>query len=120
MNLPTVSITMSRSTESGAYLGGIGTMLSQVDTCATCGESHRDGVLSAIGFRERECPHAVVGALPYMVGTEAEIRPMGTKHSSGVGPSAVVLPAADRKHKPRDPPLAMLWPPLQPFTEVFP
>jgi hypothetical protein len=55
---------MSRTQESGAYLGGIGTMLEAADVCLSCGEVHSD---KQFGFRHgatRECPKVVLGRFP--------------------------------------------------------
>jgi hypothetical protein len=58
------SDTMSRAQESGAYLGGIGTMLEVADVCLSCGEVHSD---KQFGFRHggaRECPKVIMGRFP--------------------------------------------------------
>ncbi|MGA8709621.1 MAG: hypothetical protein WB786_00085 [Thermoplasmata archaeon] len=55
---------MSRTNESGAYLGGIGAMLEVTDVCAACGQVHSD---RQFGFKHRslrECPLVVVGSFP--------------------------------------------------------
>ncbi|HTT73320.1 MAG TPA: hypothetical protein VMG99_04125 [Thermoplasmata archaeon] len=54
---------MSRTQESGAYLGGIGAMLEGADLCPSCGEVHAP----QYGFRhggERGCPSVVAGHYP--------------------------------------------------------
>lgn len=54
---------MTRANESGAYLGGISTMLIQSDVCPACGKEHtarRAGLLGGKG----ECPLVVFGTLP--------------------------------------------------------
>jgi hypothetical protein len=111
---------MSRATESGAYLGGIGTMLSQVDTCPSCGRTHPEGSRSSNGRTERNCTRVVVGALPYIAGKEFQVIPLGSEGTSPGPTPAQVKPTNTRKTARRDPPLAFLWPPLTPFTEVFP
>jgi hypothetical protein len=55
---------MSRTQESGAYLGGIGAMLEVSDVCPSCGQVHSD---RQFGFKHRsprECPLVVVGSFP--------------------------------------------------------
>jgi len=55
---------MSRTQESGAYLGGIGAMLQVADVCPACGEAHSD---RQFGFKHRsarECPRVVMGSFP--------------------------------------------------------
>jgi hypothetical protein len=55
---------MSRTQESGGYLGGIGTMLEGADVCLSCGEVHSD---KQFGFRHgatRECPKVILGRFP--------------------------------------------------------
>ena len=55
---------MSRTQESGAYLGGIGAMLEVSDVCPACGQVHSD---RQFGFKHRsprECPLVVVGSFP--------------------------------------------------------
>jgi len=55
---------MSRTQESGAYLGGIGAMLEVSDVCPSCGQVHED---RQFGFKHRaprECPLVVTGRFP--------------------------------------------------------
>jgi len=55
---------MSRTQESGAYLGGIGAMLEVSDVCPACGQVHSD---RQFGFKHRsprECPLVVIGSFP--------------------------------------------------------
>jgi hypothetical protein len=55
---------MSRTQESGAYLGGIGTMLEVADVCLSCGEVHPE---QQFGFRHGgagECPKVIMGRFP--------------------------------------------------------
>ena len=57
-------LTMSRTQESGAYLGGIGAMLEVANVCPACGEAHSD---RQFGFKHRsarECPRVVMGSFP--------------------------------------------------------
>jgi len=57
---------MSRTQESGAYLGGIGAMLEMADVCPGCGQVHSD---RQFGFKHgapRECPLVVMGSFPVM------------------------------------------------------
>ncbi|HTT46141.1 MAG TPA: hypothetical protein VMH38_09070 [Thermoplasmata archaeon] len=55
---------MSRTQESGAYLGGIGTMLQVSHGCPACGQVHEG---RKFGFKHRaprECPLVVLGSFP--------------------------------------------------------
>ena len=61
---PTEFPAMTRTAESGAYVGGIAAMLSQADVCPSCGDSHND---RRFGFRlpsSSGCPKVVFGSLP--------------------------------------------------------
>jgi hypothetical protein len=55
---------MTRANESGAYLGGISTMLIQSDVCAACGKVHASRRLGILGGPKGECPLIVFGTLP--------------------------------------------------------
>ena len=55
---------MSRTTESGAYLGGIGTMLTQSEVCPACGRVHTGRRFGFLGSTKGECPLVIVGSLP--------------------------------------------------------
>ena len=55
---------MSRTQESGAYLGGIGTMLQVSHGCPACGQVHEG---RKFGFKHRaprECPLVIMGDFP--------------------------------------------------------
>jgi len=55
---------MSRSGESGAYLGGIGAMLGVSNVCPACGQVHEG---RKFGFKHRaprECPLVIIGSFP--------------------------------------------------------
>ena len=55
---------MSRSAESGAYLGGIGAMLDVSHGCPACGQVHEG---RKFGFKHRaprECPLVIIGSFP--------------------------------------------------------
>jgi hypothetical protein len=55
---------MSRTQESGAYLGGIGTMLQVSHGCPACGQVHEG---PRFGFKHRaprECPLVIMGSFP--------------------------------------------------------
>jgi len=55
---------MSRTQESGAYLGGIGAMLEVSHGCPACGQVHEG---RKFGFKHRaprECPLVVMGSFP--------------------------------------------------------
>ena len=55
---------MTRAHESGAYLGGIGTMLSVMEVCALCGRAHRSRQTVLGDSETRGCPSFVAGPLP--------------------------------------------------------
>jgi hypothetical protein len=52
---------MSSDQESGAYLGGIGTMLEVADVCPACGETHTDRQYSFLHRGAGQCPALVEG-----------------------------------------------------------
>ncbi|MCI4324327.1 MAG: hypothetical protein L3K00_00335 [Thermoplasmata archaeon] len=58
---------MARTAGSGAYLSGIGTMLTQTDVCTACGRVHEDRLFRFRAQPSEECP-AVLGAFPMMAG----------------------------------------------------
>jgi hypothetical protein len=47
---------MSAGEESGAYLGGIGTMLEVADVCPACGETHNDRQYAFLHRGSGQCP----------------------------------------------------------------
>ena len=51
-------------TGSGAYLGGIGTMLSQNEVCPECGQVHKERRIGSFLVAHRRCPLVVLGAFP--------------------------------------------------------
>jgi hypothetical protein len=56
---------MSRTQESGAYLGGIGAMLEVTDgVCPSCGQVHADRQFGIKHRSPRECPVVVMGSFP--------------------------------------------------------
>jgi hypothetical protein len=69
---PTLCL-MTLTAESAAYLGGIGTMLSQADVCTRCGKVHR---VHYSPFRrsgsDGNCPDVVDGLFPSMAIEEFE------------------------------------------------
>ncbi|MCI4351127.1 MAG: hypothetical protein L3K15_06415 [Thermoplasmata archaeon] len=111
---------MPVESESAAYLGGIGMMLSQSDVCTTCGEEHKTRRFGLRVVRESGCPVVVLGSFPVltdhpmardsvpegMAGTEARV-PERTE-------AAVVPLFASRK--PSN--LTIPWP-APPLTEDF-
>ena len=58
---------MARTAASGAYLSGIGTMLTQTDVCPACGRVHEDRLFRFRAEPSEECP-AILGAFPMMAG----------------------------------------------------
>jgi len=74
---------MSRTQESGAYLGGIGAMLQVSHGCPVCGQVHEG---RKFGFKHRaprECPLVIVGNFP-IVSLPTLPETAVTKVSSGV------------------------------------
>ena len=59
---------MTRGTESGAYLGGISTMLAQSDVCPSCGRIHPGRRFGLLGSKS-ECPAVVNGSMPILTGS---------------------------------------------------
>lgn len=55
---------MSRTQESGAYLGGIGAMLEAADVCPSCGRIHSEQQFALRHAGGRDCPEVVVGNFP--------------------------------------------------------
>ena len=55
---------MTRASESGAYLGGIGTMLAQAEVCPHCGAPHHRARVG--GSPSSDCPHVVFGTFPIL------------------------------------------------------
>ncbi|HXW67960.1 MAG TPA: hypothetical protein VEL82_08825 [Thermoplasmata archaeon] len=53
---------MSAEEASGAYLGGIGTMLEVADVCPTCGTAHSDRQYSFLHRGSGQCPALVEGS----------------------------------------------------------
>jgi hypothetical protein len=58
---------MARTAGSGAYLSGIGTMLTQTDVCTACGRVHEDRLFRFRAQPSEEC-RAVLGAIPMIAG----------------------------------------------------
>ena len=86
---------MARNAGSGAYLSGIGTMLTQTDVCAACGRVHEDRLFRFRAEPEQECPAVLGGAFPRRAGlgeaetgdfdsTRAATSPVVTARRSGL------------------------------------
>jgi hypothetical protein len=52
---------MSVEQESGAYLGGIGTMLEVADVCPACGQTHSDRQYAFLHRGSGQCPALIEG-----------------------------------------------------------
>jgi hypothetical protein len=63
---------MSRTQESGAYLGGIGAMLEVADVCPSCGQIHSARQFGIRHGGPRECPVVVMGSFPLLTSPPAE------------------------------------------------
>jgi hypothetical protein len=55
---------MSADQASGAYLGGIGTMLEVADVCPSCGQVHSDRQYAFLHRGSGQCPALVRGSFP--------------------------------------------------------
>jgi hypothetical protein len=63
---------MSRTQESGAYPGGIGTMLEVPDVCLSCGEVHSEKHFGIRHGERRECPKVIMGRFPLLSRPDGE------------------------------------------------
>src|ERR1700688_2105854 len=61
---------------SGAYLGGISTMLAQNDVCPSCGQVHEESRFSLRLGQARGCPMVVFGYLPTLTGANRDTEEM--------------------------------------------
>jgi hypothetical protein len=64
---------MSADQESGAYLGGIGTMLEVADVCPACGQVHSDRQYAFLHRGSGQCPSLVQGIYPVVSRPAASI-----------------------------------------------
>ncbi len=104
---------MTRATESGAYLGGIGTMLTQSDVCPACGRVHADARSILRTGARRECPLVVFGTLPTLARLTDLDLPSETPSSAALDLEAETdVPAAPRPQLPpkKGPGLTIPWP----------
>ena len=63
---------MSRTRESGGYLGGIGVMLGEATACPMCGETHPETPFGIRHGEPRECPKVILGSFPVIDHLEEE------------------------------------------------
>jgi hypothetical protein len=63
---------MSRTQESGAYLGGIGAMLEVSDVCPNCGTVHQGRQYGIRHGGPRECPTVVMGRFPLITAPQID------------------------------------------------
>jgi hypothetical protein len=56
----------TRTNESGAYLGCIGTMLTNSDICTACGQVHEAHQFTFKHGGSRSCPEVVIGSFPIL------------------------------------------------------
>jgi len=128
----TFAFAMSRTQESGAYLGGIGAMLEVADVCPSCGLGHVGSQYAPSNASPRECPRVVLGSFPVI--TEPEVSPGDVAPASQrileyevpalqVTPAITLgsLPRARRggSAEPRSRGLAMPWLPAPDLGEVI-
>jgi hypothetical protein len=86
-----MSVCMTRSRESGAYLGGIGTMLGETRVCDSCGGIHES---HPFGFQHRsghQCPLLVAKDFAVVSLLDGET----DDHSNGSDDFSVALPRTD-------------------------
>jgi hypothetical protein len=99
-------LAMARTAGSGAYLSGIGTMLTQTDVCTACGRVHEDRLFGFRAQPSEECP-AVLGAIPMIAGlgdaeagvapSAIDFSPLDLETSYPVPASRTALPALGRR-----------------------
>jgi len=123
---------MSRTQESGAYLGGIGAMLEVANVCPACGEAHTD---RQFGFKHRsarECPRVVMGSFPVAtmpnppleapirVPAARQIRDAERPRGVPIAPGGMFFPPRGdfERSRPRAS-LGVLWLPLPDLGEVL-
>lgn len=87
---------MTRTSGSGAYLGGISTMLMQVDVCPSCGHSHQDSRLGSLLPRTRECPLVVFGSMPTVTEPKTGLAKPTSFTVELIGDSEPILPPLPR------------------------
>jgi hypothetical protein len=71
---------MPQNSESAAYLGGIGMMVSQSDVCPTCGKIHQARHFGLRVVRDGGCPVVVLGAFPMMSEADEPIESFSDAH----------------------------------------
>jgi len=94
---------MSADNASGAYLGGIGTMLEVADVCPSCGDVHSDRQYAFLHRGSGQCPSLVRGSYSVISQPTAPIE-------------AHLVPAAPRARE-ADVPVSMGSLPLPPREE---
>ncbi len=103
---------MSRTQESGAYLGGIGAMLEVSDVCPACGTAHSDRQFGIHHGGPRECPSVVMGRFPVLSGPQVEEIPEAIPIPA---PLAVPAPVSSpRESHSREPPVSLGSLPIHP------
>jgi hypothetical protein len=122
---------MSRTQESGAYLGGIGAMLEVANVCPACGEAHSD---RQFGFKHRsarECPRVIMGSFPVATmpnpPLEAPIRVPAARQIQDAErprgalmiPTGTFVPPRGDSDRSRSRSLGVLWLPLPDLGEVL-
>jgi hypothetical protein len=95
---------MSADQESGAYLGGIGTMLEVADVCPSCGQLHSDRQYAFLHRGSGQCPALVRGNYSVVSRPAAPIE-------------AHLIPDTPRAHE-ADVPVSMGSLPLPPREET--
>jgi hypothetical protein len=96
---------MSRTQESGAYLGGIGAMLEVSDVCPSCGMVHSERSFGIHHGGPRECPSVVMGRFPVLSSPQTEAVP---EEIPVPAPLAVPAPVSVvREHRARETPVSL-------------
>ncbi|HZY92463.1 MAG TPA: hypothetical protein VFG07_06805 [Thermoplasmata archaeon] len=104
---------MARAAESGAYLGGISTMLAQVDVCPSCGRIHPDSRLGSLLPKSKECPLVVFGSMPTMTEPRKERggpRPLSVEILAESAPVVPPLPQPSSLSARKPTGLTVPWP----------
>ncbi len=107
---------MSADHESGAYLGGIGTMLEVADVCPSCGQVHADRQYAFLHRGSGQCPALVRGSYPVVSRPTAAIEahlvpdsPRSRESDVPVSMGSLPLPPRDENGERRIRTLAMPW-----------
>jgi hypothetical protein len=85
---------MTRSRESGAYLGGIGTMLGETRVCASCGGVHESHPYGLQHRGAHQCPAVVAKDFAVVSTLDGELEPPAPQDEVSVALPRSDLPVA--------------------------